>query len=80
VSRLRSWEVEDVALGEILHAERFGNFCAESLRNRPARLLAVDRSEHVEIPVVVVPERAGRVAAARRPPVLAAIDGGVVDA
>ena len=51
----------------VLHADRLCDLLIECLEDAGARRLLVDRAERVEVPIVVVPEAAGRVAAARRP-------------
>ena len=67
----------------VLHANGSGNLGSQRVIDGTVRGLLVDASEGIEVPVVVVPEGAGSVAAAFGPLVLHAIGligGGVIDA
>lgn len=50
----------------VLHVDRLGDLLVERIEDAGAGRVLIDRAEHVEAPIVVVPEGAGRVAAARR--------------
>lgn len=46
----------------ILHADRLGVSLCKTAENVLASLVGIDRAERVDIPIVIEPERAGRMA------------------
>src|ERR1700746_824275 len=63
-----SWsaKVEDVVWLKVLHANRLGDAFIERLANLQTGLLLKDRSQDIEVPVVVVPKGPRSVTTARR--------------
>src|SRR5215470_8657650 len=65
IDRRRTRKVAAVSPLIVLHADWSGNLALKGVENRRSRSPLIDRSESVEIPIVVVPERARLVAVAR---------------
>src|SRR5271156_2326614 len=66
-ARICDGDVMPVARPEILHSDGLCNLPIERVKDLCARRRFIDEAESVEVPVVVVPESAGSVGAARRP-------------
>lgn len=59
-----SAKIENIVWSEILHSDRFGDAFVKGFADFLARLFLEDRTQNVEIPIVVEPERARSMAAA----------------
>src|SRR5712691_4248564 len=67
IDRIFPREIFTVRWAIVLHADRLGDLAVERVEHRRACPLQVDRAECVEVPVVVIPERARRMTAADGP-------------
>ncbi len=63
---MSSANIRAVAHDEVLHLKRLGNLLLEFLEDPHTGFLFENGAEGIEVPVVVIPESAGRMTCARR--------------
>src|SRR5580658_9776048 len=66
-TRLAATHIATVFRAKVLHANGPGNLLFHALEDGTANRLFIDGTKRVEVPIVVVPESAWRMAAALRP-------------